>query len=628
MIQSFREKLSGILVIAIIVIIAIPLAFFGVESLFLSSDRISNMGTVDGQDFTEDDFTRAVIAKQSQLQQMFGENYSPDLVDEETIKSAALGDLVDLNLYLAHAKRNDMAMTEALMSDQIRQTPQFQINGEFSDALFRNYLAQLGYTSSTFLDAYADDVVSSQLRLGLQTSGFATDEVLAQNIAIAQERRSYQTLLLPVDEVIGSVEIDAESVQTYYEENIDVFLMPERISVDYVMLGVEDFESDVSVEDAEVRQRFELLQAATPTRREAAHILIEQKSDDSHIAILDELQGKIEAGADFGELAEMYSEDIGSSNSGGFLGYTDGTSFPDSFELALAGLEVGEVSDPVMTDSGFHIIKLVDIDREELDFSEQSSVLESEIRREKAGELYRQNLERFRDASFSTDDLGQLVSEFSDVKSLSASSTPLFSRDSGDGIAANADLRAVAFGEIVLEDQLNSEVVELDDSRAVVIHLGQRVEPGPSPLNDVSEQIESQLMLEQGTLILATQAETLVERAKAGEEFEDIAEEQDIQWAVQLDALRGSGNLAENAVFSEPLTQGLPIIGSSVTPSGDYVVYSVDEARSGSSDDYNQDQLVQLSLQLSQMVVAGEMLAYKDTLKDNAKIDIKSDIEF
>lgn len=627
MIQSFREKLSGVIAIAIIILIAIPLAFFGVDSLFLNSNRISDVGSVNGRDISEVDYSRAVASRENQIQQLLGDNYSPDLVDTSLIESAALSGLVDLYLFLTHAEDNAMGATEAYVAKQIQQIPQFQVNGEFSDTLFSNYIYQFGFTASTFISALGEELVSNQLRAGLQTSSIATEQVLAKSVAILQERRSYQTLLLPVNEVLESVELSDEEISVYYEENTDLFTLPERISLDYVQLSPTDFIEDVEVSDAEVQARFSLVLAAMPARRQAAHILIEIQPEDAHLPILDEIQLKIEDGAEFEALAAEYSADIGSSESGGLLGYTDGNSFPEEFEAALSELEVGEISAPVLTDAGLHIIKLVNLDRETLVFEEESERLEAEIRLGKAGDVYRQNLERLRDASFSTDDLTQLIADFASLKQLEVLTTNFFSRDSGEDIAANEAVRAIGFSDIVLQDRLNSEVIELGDS-SVVVHLREYLEPGVAALSEVQDQIIQVLTRQKGTELLEARARAIQARLEAGEEVEDVARDEDIEWQVQLDALRGTGGSAGQAIFSAPVSGELPLVGSDIQPNGDYLIYSIDEVASGSLDDFNDAQLSQLATQLSQVMAASEGQAYLNTLRSSADIDFKIDVDY
>lgn len=628
MIRSLREKLSGTVAVAIIVLIAIPLAFIGLDSLFLTGNKISNIGSVNGKGISEIDFARAVAARETQVAQLLGENYNAEIVDQARIESAALSGLVDLNLLLDHAEEGSMGYTEEFVVGQIRQAPEFQVDGQFSDALFSSYMGQLGFTASTFIDALGEEIVSSQLRVGLQTSTIATQQMIENAIAVSQEKRNYQTLLLPVEAVLDSVEVPAGEISAFYQENTQQFEQPERVSLNYVQLSASNFLDDVEVTRDEVEQRFAAVKSSLPARRQAAHILIESESDDSHFAVLDEIQLELENGVAFEELAEKYSSDIGSAGNGGLLGFTDGNAFPAAFESALAALEVDAVSAPVLTDAGFHIIKLVSIDEETFELEDEYANIESEIRLQKATDVYRRNLERFTEASFSTDNLEQLIADFASIKELEVASTPLFVRSRGEGIAANDTVRAAAFSNDVLVNQYNSEAIEIDDASAVIVHLRDRIEPGVAALEEVSDEIGEILKVNKGTILLESRAAEIEARLNAGDDMEEVASEEDVEWEVQLDVLRGAGGVAGRSVFAAEIDGDFPIIGSDVQPNGDYLIYSIDSVAKGSLDDFNEAQVSQLAIQMSQLVAEAENNAYINTLRDEADIDFKIDVEY
>ena len=628
MIRSLREKLSGTVAVAIIVLIAIPLAFIGLDSLFLTGNKISNIGSVNGKGISEIDFARAVAARETQVAQLLGENYNAEIVDQARIESAALSGLVDLNLLLDHAEEGSMGYTEEFVVGQIRQAPEFQVDGQFSDALFSSYMGQLGFTASTFIDALGEEIVSSQLRVGLQTSTIATQQMIENAIAVSQEKRNYQTLLLPVEAVLDSVEVTAEEISAFYQENTQQFEQPERVSLNYVQLSASNFLDDVEVTRDEVEQRFAAVKSSLPARRQAAHILIESESDDSHFAVLDEIQLELENGVAFEELAEKYSSDIGSAGNGGLLGFTDGNAFPAAFESALAALEVDAVSAPVLTDAGFHIIKLVSIDEETFELEDEYANIESEIRLQKATDVYRRNLERFTEASFSTDNLEQLIADFASIKELEVASTPLFVRSRGEGIAANDTVRAAAFSNDVLVNQYNSEAIEIDDASAVIVHLRDRIEPGVAALEEVSDEIGEILKVNKGTILLESRAAEIEARLNAGDDMEEVASEEDVEWEVQLDVLRGAGGVAGRSVFAAEIDGDFPIIGSDVQPNGDYLIYSIDSVAKGSLDDFSEAQVSQLAIQMSQLVAEAENNAYINTLRDEADIDFKIDVEY
>lgn len=627
MILSLREKLSGVVAIAIIAIIAVPLAFFGVESLFLSGDRVNTVGSVNGYDITEDDLARSVLNNENRLRQVLGENFSEDLIDRGQLESQALQGLVEFKLYQDHAEDSGMGVTSNSAAEQIRAIPQFQIDGQFSEVVFRRYITDLGYTGATFLDAYQDDVVAQQLMTGIQTSSFATESMLQSNIAISQEKRSYQTILLPVTSVLDGVNVPEADIEFYYQENPQDYQRAEQASLDYLVVSAEDFITKVEVNDAEIVSRFDLMKAAQPARREAAHILVSEAPEDAHIAVLDQIQARLEEGAEFGDLAAEYSDDPGSASNQGVLGFTNGDIFPAEFEAALAELNVGEVSAPVLTSAGFHIIKLLGVEQEPLDLEAERAGIDEEIRREKATEAYRASLDSLRDITFSSESLEEIIAGFSDTATLSASETSLFDRQSGEGIAAQESVRTAAFSSVVMEEGL-LEMVETSETQTVIVKLKDQLAAGLYPLEDVRENIVDLLKIQGGTALLEEKAKAIVARLEAGEESEDVAAEETLEWQVQIDATRGVAGSAGQVIFATPLNQPMPIVSSSVLPSGDYLIYVIDGVAQGSLDEFNELQKDQLALQLGQAVGSSENLAYAKSLRANAKIKMKIDVEY
>lgn len=622
MIQSFREKLSGVIAIALIILIAIPLAFFGVDSLFLSSTRLADVAEVNGHEISELELERAVVGRRNQIIQLLGENYSPDLVSDEQLRQTAMNDLIVQKLYLSEAGDLNLGISDRSLADQILSMESFQLAGEFSDLLFRNYLGQMGYTSASFMESFADELVVRQLTTSLLGSAVSTDLAVASLVAVNNETRSYQYVELPVDSVLDGVEVSDQEIEAYYLASGTEFQQPEKVAVDYLNLSRDMFIGSVEVSSEEVMQRFELLQASQPTQREVAHILVEIAEDDSQLATLDSIQRGLDASESFESLAEQFSDDIGSSANGGYLGFTGGDTFPFEFEQALLDLDVGGVSAPVQTEAGFHIIKLLKLEGQPLDIELEYAGLELSAKQEKAEELYVEALEEFNNAAFSTTELQQLIDDMSSYADLSIESTSTFERNSGVGIATNANVRAVAFGAIVLEDELNSEVVELSDTSAVVLHLNEYFEAGIAPLEQVSDQIAQSLKIAKATELLANQAEQLAVELAKGLSPEEIASRDDLEWRVNTDEARGAGGVVGNQIFALGLDSDLPMTGSLVQPEGGYIVYRLDAVTAGSMDGFSPAEQRQLRTQLASQISNSEFAAYTATLRSDADIDL------
>jgi len=622
MIQNLRERLSGVVAIALIILIAIPLAFFGIESIFMTQ-RVVNLGEVNGEEISQLDFDRAVAMRNNRIMTSLGENYSPEMLDSDFVREAALNDVVVAKLYLSQTKQQDMSVSDVQLSRSLVSTPAFQLNDEFSESMFRNYLVSMGYSYAEFMDDFREDLTLQQLTTGVLSSGFSTDMQVEGIVAVSQEERSYKYIQLPVESVLDQVNVTEEQIQAFYDQNSEMFEQPEMISVNYVRLTRDQFLDQIDVNEDEVMERFEILQSQQPDQFEVAHILVED--NDQSAEKLDQIQSRLDAGEAFETVAEELSEDIGSANNGGYLGYTDGNTFPTAFEEAIAELEVEQVSSPVQTDAGFHIIKLLSIEETPLDFDTEYAAIELQVKQEAAEALYVDALENFREASFSTSDLEELLQVMNENSvELEIESSEPFEQDFGTGIAANAQVRAVSFGPIVREENLNSEVVELTENNAVVVHLNDYFPAGIAPLEQVREEIASNLRIEQANDLLADRAEALAAELDSDGSFEEVAQREQLEWQAASDQTRQTASPEGQQIFAQEIT-GLPSVGTIELPQGGFLVYKLSSVEAGSLDDFSPAEQRMLRQQLGGQAVSAEFNAYTATLRANADIDLKVD---
>ena len=623
MIQSFREKLTGSLAIGLIILIAIPLAFIGVESIFLSGGRINVIAEVNGEEITEPELRRAIETRRSRFAQILGDNFSPDSIDEDSLRESAIKGLIEQKLYFSHAVDQDLGISDTGLSQQIRDIPQFQIGDEFSPVAFNNLLSQLGHTTTSFLEMYTEELVREQFRTTMANSGISSDLLLERVISVAREKRSYQYLNIPVQPLLASIEVSEDEILEYYETNLAEFQRPERVSLDYVEISVQDFIAQVEVDGDEVVQRFETMLQNQPDQLEVAHILIEPADDGSHLAKVEDIQNRLANGEDFEEVAKTTSEDPGSAANGGYIGTGP---FPPEFDeqLQSLGLEEGAVSDPMTTSAGVHIVKLLSLKKSELKLDNEYAAIELEIKTEQATELYENAYDQLLDAAYQTDNLDQLVDEMAEIQELTLNSTELFERTTGIGIAANQQVRDTAFGSNVLVDKVN-EIIPIGNDRAIVVHLREHIPSGVEELDVVQSRISETLKLNKGTTQLAVRAEALVGEMKGGGVAEDIARREGIAWQVVADAEARTGNEIGNQVFDASLDGGFPVIGSFANASGDYVVYSITSATAGDLKDFSAAQIRQTRSQYGFSLAASELEAYTKTLLSEADVDI--DIE-
>ncbi len=375
----------------------------------------------------------------------------------------------------------------------------------------------------------------------------------------------------------------------------------------------------------EIRQRFELLQSQQRPQRVAAHILLDPESDWSNTAR--QIRERLDQGESFEALAAELSIDLGSANAGGNLGTTSGETFPAAFEQALASLEPGQVSEPVETEAGIHLIRLLSVSESGLDYQDEASRLGLEIRREKARSVFARVQDRMQELAFATDNLEQLQEALSGQAELDIATTEPFSRNNGTGLAANAQLRTIAFSPVVLEDRLNSEMITLGENHVAVVHLRERIPSQVQPLDQVRGQIVSELRREKAAELLAQQGAELLEQARQGATVESLARSNGLEWQVMPNVTRANLDEIGRAVFAVGLQSGLPVIEGISLNNGDYLVVRINAASPGQVERLTQNQLDNFRAGMMQGRGDMEWAAYTDSLRANARVRLKIDVD-
>ncbi|MBT5330899.1 MAG: hypothetical protein HOL48_03885 [Porticoccaceae bacterium] len=628
MIQSLRENLSGTVAFILVGLIAIPLAFFGVESLFLNSTRVNDVATVNGEDITELELERAVVTQINQILSYLGADIDPSIIDEAAIRPVALDQLIQQKALLSKAKRDNLGVSDQFLGEQVRNMASFQVGGQFNETVFRNFLTNYGYTPTSFADALTEEIVANQLLAGVRASAFATQLDLEQRIELLDETRSYQYFTIPEADVMASVEVPEEDVQAYYEFYQEDYREPEKVSLNYVSLN-----SDLFLEETAERgdlsdlvlERFELLKTQQGDQRRVSHILFEAGEDASVDEQVAEVQDRLAQGESFSDLASEFSVDVGSANFGGDLGFTQGGTFPEAFEAAIAELQAGEMTGAVETEAGTHLVQVTEVSEVDFSIETQYASIELEIRNELAQENYLNALDELRELAFSTDNLDQLTDAFTYGEQLVIETTEPFTEDVGVGIATNAAVRAVAFSDVVLQSELNSEVIELSESEAVVLHLAELIPSSIPALDEVSDQIVEQLQREEAGAMLQGIATALETEIRNGATLDSVADREGYAWQAALDTPRGTAGEVGTLIFSTLVDVGLPIVSGGRTSDGNYHVFRITDAVAGQMENQSAEQLAQAREQVALERSEYEWAAYTASLEENSNIDRKVD---
>ena len=515
MLQTMRDNAQGMIAKVIVFFIIFVFALWGVESIVSLGGGTPATATVGDQEITEADIVRTVEQQKANLRRQFGEQYNENLFNEKFLRQSALEQLIEQKVALVQADKLGLRAASSAIDETIVTIPAFQQDGRFDKEQFQNVLRMNGLSPLTFRASLADDIKTNQARAAFVLSSVETPFAVQISEALNNELRTFSFYEVNAKDLEASIELSDDDIQLAYEANKDRYKTEEQVRIQYVQLKRADIAAKQDVSEEELQAAYLDYQSRelAKEQRSSSHILIEandDRNDADALALAKEIKSRLDKGEDFAALAKEYSDDIGTKNAGGNLGLNTKGSFVPEFEDVLYALQPQQISSPVKSEFGYHIIRLDSIVTPAVKtLAEMKTELSREVREGKAEAMYAEQMQELSNISFSAESIADVASALN----LELQSTDFFSRQNGNGIALNEGVRQVAFQENVMLDKQISEVVELQDG-AVVLAVSEHNDASVKPLSDVKAQVVANLKRERAL----AQARVLADAIVSGEE--------------------------------------------------------------------------------------------------------------
>jgi len=514
MLQNIRDNSQGWIAKTIIGVIVALMALTGFDAIFKATTHSNDAAKVNGEEISQNELSQAVDMQRRQLMQQLGKDFDASLLDEKMLRDSALKGLIDRKLLLQGAEKSKFAFSEAALDQVILQTPEFQLDGQFSPERFDQVIRQLGYSRLQFRQMLTQEMLIGQLRAGLAGSGFVTDAQVLAFARLEKQTRDFATLNVKADP--AGVKLTDDEVKAYYDEHAKEFMTPDQVIIDYLELKKSSFFDQVAVKDEDLQAAYQKETANLSEQRRAAHILIEvndKVTEAQAKAKIEEIQARLAKGEKFEALAKEFSQDPGSANNGGDLGYAGPGVYDPAFEKALYSLAKDQVSEPVRTDFGFHLIKLLGVEAPDVPtFASLKDKLTRELKTQQVEQRFVETTKQLEDSAFEASDLAQPAQ---DLKLTVHTSKP-FGREGGEGVAANRAVVTAAFSQEVLDEGANSTAIELDPETVIVLRAKEHLKPAQLPLESVAAAIRTQLAKEHASAAAKTKADELIANLRDG----------------------------------------------------------------------------------------------------------------
>ena len=619
MLQNIRDNSTGWISKSIIGLIVMLFAFTGFDAILGSTSNSNNAAKVNGEEITLDALAEAKNNQRRQLIQQFGQDFDTNLIDESLLSDAALQGLITRALLVQAADQSDFAYSSAAIDQFILQAPEFQDNGQFNADRFDQVIRQMGYGRLQFRKMIEEEMRTGQLRAGIAGSAFVTEQ--EANAFARLERQTRDFAMLSIQPDFDDVTVSAEQIEAYYNDHKTDFMTDEQVIVEYIELKKSTLFDQVAVDDEQLQELYQAEIANLAEQRRAAHILIETSddvSDEQALAKAEEAITRINAGETFAQVATELSDDIGSAQQGGDLGFAAPGVYESEFEDALYALKQDQISEPVRTDYGWHVIQLLDV--EEADIPSFASLKDKLAQSLKAQEVEQRFVEIIKDLeglAYESADLQQPAAELN----LDIQVSEAFGRDGAEGLFANRQVLTAAFSTEVLEEGANSMVLELDPETTMVLRVKEHLRPQQVELAEVAQQIEQQLINEQAIEQAQTIGTALLASLQGGQASDAQAEESD--WKMVEAAMRDQEGIDPQVLqtlfkMPKPEADSAKFAGLTLND-GSYVVLQLNGV-SDSAQPLNAEELAQYQQVLASRVGQVDFNALMQQLELEAKI--------
>ena len=495
MLMQIRERATGIFAYIIVILLAIPFAFWGIQEYF-GGPADQKVAVVNGEEITKRLFDSQLQDQRRYLQSILGDSFDTLYSDENKLKQSVLDTLIQNALLGKETENAGYRISNIKLTERIQAVPQFQKAGQFDAATYEQLLASQRRSPVEFENQLRQEESINQYQGSAVYSSFLPAKDKQKYAALKQQKRDFDYFLIKAD--TQSVDVSDDEIRTYYETNKQSFKTLARVKLEYLEVIQKDIGDVLSFSEDEVLASYD----DDPNRfqsaelRKANHILLklsEEATADEFTSAFDKAQAaaeRIKNGEEFGSVAKEISQDTFSANNGGSLGYLSRGDIDNPvFMDKLFSMQPDEVSGPIKTKLGIQIVQLTDITHAKTKpFSEVKTQIENELRAEAAEKEFGEQIEQLSNLTYVNED--NLVTT-ADALNMNVQSTDWIVGSELEGIASYPSVMSAAFSDEVLNKGLNSALLEVASGHAIVIRVAEHEPAEVQPLDKVIDSIKA-----------------------------------------------------------------------------------------------------------------------------------------
>ena len=549
MLSSIKNKTKGWLAYVIVGLITIPFALFGISQYFTGASNVV-VASINDDEISKEEFLSEFNPQKRRLQQKLDEKY--DIEFDAVLKQSIINQMVDRRLLNQLAEKMSHATTATELNTIIQSNELFADQGKFSIDKYKQLLRLNGYTPAKYESIKAQELTQNQVKYNLLDSAFVLPSQLGRLHQLNYQQRKFSYIQLDAKDYTAKVNVDAQSVKDYFNNQKDSFFAPEQVKVQFVELSLAEIAKKVSVNDDDLFNFYEDEQTrfTTDEERQAQHILIDDEKTANEVLVL------LNKGGDFAKLAAEYSQDTGSKDSAGDLGFFTRGVMVGAFEDSAFTMKEGELSGLIKSEFGFHIIRLNKIKLGEVKPFDQvrSELIELYTQSQAQKDLY--NLtEQMANLAYEAN-----LEELAGQMNLQLQTTDFINRQNTQ---IDPKMLKAAFSNVVLNANENSEVLELGGDRYVVLHLKEKLAQRQKTFNEVESEINTYLTSLLSKTFVDSIAAQIVKHAKVGDDksIESLMNKNSLSWN-NVGWIGRDSNKADAAIIDKVFALAKPNNGS------------------------------------------------------------------
>jgi peptidyl-prolyl cis-trans isomerase D len=591
-------------------LIAITFATWGIESYTQFRGGRDTVASVNGLDISQREFAEELRRQQEQMRRMFGGQIDPAMLDSPESRRAVLEAMVGQRLLASEAARAHMYMSREAVIEAITQAPEFQEDGRFSTAKYSAYLASRGISDQRNVAELQSEIPLARFAGSISGTAIAPRSVTARLAALEAQKREVSEARIPVQQFLPQVKIDDAQVKAHYDANQAEYRTPERVRAEYVVLSAEALTRQDPPTEAEIKAAYEARagQLRVDEQRRASHILVKTKEEaEKLLAELKKAPGR------FAELAKKHSQDSGSAEKGGDLGWFGRGMMVKPFEDAVFKLGENEMQ-VVESEFGFHVLRVTGIQAAKArSFEEVRKELADELARQKGQKKFAEVAETFSNLVYEqSDSLKPAAERFK----LQVQTTGWIAKSARQELGAldNPKLLAALFSSDSLKSKRNTDAIEVAPSTLVAARVLEHQPAAQRSFDEMKGEIAEQLRQREASALALKEGTAKLEQLRKGEDA-------GVKWGPpRLVSRRDAQGLPANALRQvvSADTAKLPAYLGIPVPDAGYVLLRISKV----IEEDVKDSDPQVSVRAANLYGNAQYEAYLESLRARADIEI------